>query len=386
MLHHRAWLACFVLLAGCGTSSIETGDAGDAGVAPDGPAPDGTTPADAQPPEDAEPGDSPAPDSGLPPSGWLYTVSGDTKIYVSNGASGTVWMGRGVNMDDIFLCGYNEGFWMSNPDGEGADEGMLSDLMTNWKPTFLRVSLSMDSFPPYDISWANDTSQYKTHMTNIIDAIGTHPNVYVLVTLRSDSSMVNGSNTQCAHGGDDAVCIPTNNTDAVYQAIVDSFGSKSYVLFGLSNEPGGNVASNATLSSAMSHAVGVIRAEEDKLAVPHHIVSVQGNDWTSSIGFYDSAPLPYDDVVYEYHSYPPSSSGYTMKHVPVIIGEYGPNGTDTSFASAFYADVESKQIPNLAWDLDTYNDCAPDLANVTDTLTITASAWGQVVKTYLTSH
>jgi len=378
-------LACFVLLAGCGNNSTDTSDAGDASAPQDASSPvDATTPVDSQSPQDAA-GDAPAPDSGLPPSGWLYTVSGSNKVYVSNGASGTVWMGRGVNMDDIFLCGYNEGFWMSNPDAETVDEGMLSDLMTNWKPTFLRISLSMDSFPPYDISWAANTSQYTTHMTNIIDAIGTHPNVYVLVTLRSDSSMVNGSNQECAHGGDDAVCIPTNNTDAVYQAIVDSFGSKSYVLFGLSNEPGGNAASDSTLSSAMSHAVGVIRAEENKLGVPHHVVSVQGNDWTSSIAFYDSAPLPYDNVVYEYHSYPPSSSGYTMTHIPVIIGEYGPSGTDTSFTTAFYTDVESKQIPNLAWDLDTYNDCAPDLANVTNTQTITASAWGQVVKTYLTA-
>src|SRR5882724_957422 len=39
-------------------------------------------------------------------SGWLYT-SGN-KIYVSNGSSaGTPWLGRGVNVDDLFFCGYN---------------------------------------------------------------------------------------------------------------------------------------------------------------------------------------------------------------------------------------------------------------------------------------
>ena len=222
---------------------------------------------------DADTTDSPAPasDGGLPPAGWLYTVADDNHVYLSSGSSGTVWMGRGVNMDDVFLCGYNEGFWMANPDGEQALAGMVSDLMTNWKPNFVRVSLSMDSYTPYGISWSADTSQYATYMTSFIEAIGANPDTYVLVTLRSEASMVNAQNAQCAHGGDDSVCIPTS-------------------------------------------------------------------------------------------------------------------GTDTSFTTALYADLEAKQIPNLAWDLDTYNNCAPDLANVTATTAITPSAWGQVVKSYLGSH
>ncbi len=382
-------LLAFLLLApalACGGDDSSTADGGsDAASAQDAGGPDATTP-DGGTPDGATPGDASSPDGGLPPAGWLYTLPDDSKIYVSNGSSGKVWMGRGVNMDDILLCGYNTGFWMSNPDAEQADMGMLTTLMTDWKPTFLRISLSMNSFAPFNISWKNDTSQYRTHMTNIINAAGAYPNTYVLVTLRSEASMVNGSGQKCANGGDDAVCIPTASTDDVYRAIVDTFKDKAYVLFGVSNEPGGNAASNKQLSDAMSHAVGVIRAEEDKLGVPHHLVSVQGNDWTSTIGFYDSAPLPYDDVVYEYHSYPPKKAGYTQTHIPVIIGEYGPSGSDTSFATAFYADVEAKQIPNLAWDLDTYNDCAPDLATVTHASGITASAWGKVVKTYLNAH
>jgi hypothetical protein len=66
-------------------------------------------------------------------------------------------------------------------------------------------------------------------------------------------------------------------TDATYVALVDTFGSAPNVLFGLTNEPGGDKLSNATIAAAMSHAVGTIRAEEDRLGVHHHIVSVQGN-------------------------------------------------------------------------------------------------------------
>src|SRR5579862_6037079 len=56
------------------------------------------------------PGDSTQGTDGGFPAGWLYT-KGST-IYVSNGGSGTPWMGRGVNVDDIFLCGYDNTLWM----------------------------------------------------------------------------------------------------------------------------------------------------------------------------------------------------------------------------------------------------------------------------------
>ena len=75
-----------------------------------------------------------------------------------------------------------------------------------------------------------------------------------------------------------------------------------------------------------------------------------------------------------------------MANVPVIIGEYGPLGSDTSFAAAFYADVEAKQIPNLAWSLSPYSNCSPDLTQVTHDASLTTTPWGNVVKTYLQAH
>ena len=132
----------------------------------------------------------------------------------------------------------------------------------------------------------------------------------------------------------------------------------------------------------MSHAVGVIRAEENKLGVPHHVVSVQGNSWTSDISTYAATPLPYDNVVYEVHGYPPATASYTYANIPVIIGEYG-SLTDSA---TFYADVEAKQIPNLAWDFEPYSNCSPDLLNVTTSTTLTPTAWGTTVYDYLTSH
>jgi hypothetical protein len=162
---------------------------------------------------------------------------------------------------------------------------------------------------------------------------------------------------------------------------VDSFANANFVMFGLCNEPG--TITSAKLVPVMSHAVSVIRAEEDRLKVPHHIVSVQGTGWTSDVSFYSTTPLPYDNVVYEVHGYPPAASSYTYSNIPVILGEYG----SLTNASTFYADVEAKQIPNLAWDFEPYSDCAPDLVNVTTSATnLTPTSWGTTVRSYLTSH
>jgi hypothetical protein len=316
----------------------------------------------------------PAASDGGAPAGWLFTKGNG--IYLSNGGSSTRWMGRGFNLDDIFMCGYDNNLWLST--AAANVQAVAASGIGGWKPNFVRMSLSMNSYGTA-VSWLSDPAQYKTPMTAIINGIGQNPGLYVLVTLRSDTSMT-GQDTGSGDG--EATGLPTGATDATYVALVDSFANSNFVLFGLSNEPGGGQLSDSEIASAMTHAVGVIRAEEDRLGVPHHIVSVQGNAWTSDISFYAATPLPYDNVVYEVHGYPPSTTSYTFSNIPVIIGEYG----DLPDASSFYVDVESKQIPNLAWDLDPYSDCAPDLVVVNDSTTLSVTSWGSVVQNYLLSH
>ena len=329
-------------------------------------------------------------DGGVP-AGWLYTQG--NKIYVSSGTpgSGTPWMGRGVNMDDLYLCGFDNNLQMAtqSPNAQDTLETIVSGLFASWRPTFVRISLSMNSFPTKS-SWLKDDDAYKTPMTNVIRAIGSHTGVYVLVTLRTEASMI-GQDPQnpeatavpsSAANTPDATTYP-NGTDTVYQALVDSFSSDAFVIFGVSNEPGGNVITKDALVPAMSHAVSVIRAEEDRLGVPHHLVSVQGTGYSAKIDFYSTTPLPFDNVVYEVHGYPPKPADYTFANIPVILGEYG----SLSDASAFYADVEAKQIPNLAWDFEPYSDCHPDLLTVNyDATNLTPSTWGTTVQDYLKAH
>ena len=306
------------------------------------------------------------------PAGWLYTSSG--KIYVANGSgSGTQWMGRGVNIDDLFLCGNNSG--LSNSSAETELEGIVSTLMKNWKPNFIRTSLHMDNTVG---SWGGTTSwsdaKYGPPMTNVVNYIGTtYPNTYVLVSLRSDASMKN-------EDGNDASWIPTAATNAVYAAIVDSFANDSFVMIGLTNEP--STASWSTLYSAMSGAVTAIRNEENKLGVPHHIIAVQGINYTSDISYYATTPIASDNIVYEYHGYAPNSSNYTYSGIPVIIGEFGPAdfSDNETLPASFYADVETKKIPWLAWDFEPYSDCGPDLLVVNNSSSDTSlSTWGKQV-------
>ena len=317
-------------------------------------------------------------------TGWLHTKG--NKIYRDDE---TVWMGRGANVDDVYLCGYN--YMLTESNIEQTLENIADGLITTWNANFIRVMLAMASYPTTS-TFVTSNSQYKTPMTKFIDSIGAHPNVYILVTLRSDESMIGQDQDD---GDPEATGLPSDatttpdktkfptGTDAAYTALVDAFANSSFVMFGITNEPGGNQLPNSTIQAAMSHAVDVIRAEEDKLGVPHHIVSVQGQGWTSDISFYGKKPLTQDNVVYEVHGYPPTTSSYTYANIPVILGEYG----TLSNATSFFSDLETKQISNLAFSFSPYSDCDPDLLQVNDSSTeLSPTAWGTTVKNYLTSH
>jgi hypothetical protein len=93
-------------------------------------------------------------------------------------------------------------------------------------------------------------------------------------------------------------------------------------------------------------------------------------------------------------SSPPNT--YLCPNIPVIVGEYGPQmpspgvnwdyGDPVVFdAGAFYKNVETNKIPNLAWDMEPFSDDNPDLVYVTSSTGLDASTWGAVVKTYLSN-
>ena len=114
----------------------------------------------------------------------------------------------------------------------------------------MRISLGMDSYPTVT-SWLTDPAQYKTPMTGVINAIGANAGVYVLVTLRSDASMI-GQDT--ADGDAEATGLPSDSTttpnattfptgtDATYVALVDTFANASFVALRADQRAGGRQA------------------------------------------------------------------------------------------------------------------------------------------------
>lgn len=100
-----ACAAIFAMACGGGDDSSASTSGGDGGTGSDATSSDGSSKGD---------GAGTSADGGLP-SGWLYT-SGN-KIFVSSGGgTDAQWMARGVNTDDLFLCGYNNTLAMTGPE------------------------------------------------------------------------------------------------------------------------------------------------------------------------------------------------------------------------------------------------------------------------------
>jgi hypothetical protein len=355
-----------------GPSSGATGGAGSGTIRDAGH--DGGQTADGAA-SDAAGNDAPSGGDSGAPAGWLHTTT-----HQINRADGSVWVGRGVNIDDLLFCGYNYNFQTLGSSAEADVKTVIDEAVGQWHSNFLRISLYMDSYGSV-IDWASDTNGYASAMTRIVKYVGAqYPGTYVLLSLRSDASM------DCPS---EPACVPTASTVPVYKALVDSFANDSFVLFGLSNEPA--PATTADLIAAMNLGVVAIRAEETKLGVPQHLIAVQSMGSTGS--FTATSIQPSGNILYEVHYYPGLGGGgpdYYSAYAstfPMLLGEYGDFGSsgDTSSAS-FFKDMETLQISSLAWDFDPLNDCAPDLLDINTgnaVSPVTASPWGQVVQPYL---
>jgi hypothetical protein len=334
--------------------------------------------------------------------GWLHTAPEDPHIYT---ADDEVWMGRGVNIDDIFLGGYNCNYWMGS-EAEAALLDTVAVLLETWKPNFVRVSLAMSSYyqsPECEgavlANWTDPVASnpYKASMTKVIDAL-TRGGAYVLVTVRTDETMVRsageGSSETCDCTGscDSATCVPTAETDEVYRALVDSFWENPRVMFGITNEGGGFSPDPSELRDLMSHAVDVIREQEVLRGSAEHLIAVQSTGYTATSSDYASNPLGQTNVVYEHHGYPPED--FVFSNIPIIIGEYGPTdwtGEDTSSLRGITDAFEADQVPNLAWIFEPMNGVTPPLVsgwsgNDRTEANLETTAFGDLVKSYLLAH
>jgi hypothetical protein len=250
-------------------------------------------------------------------------------------------MGRGVNLTGLDFCG-NYSTQIQN-DPVGALNARVDDAVNVWHANFIRIVMNTADL-------TNSSKPMLANMVKVVNHIGTYPNLKVLLTVYTDPSF--------DQSGGGAGGLPTAASDPVYRKLVDTFAGDSYVMFGVSNEPGAisGTFTEAMVWNAMNHAVSTIRAEEDLLGSTHHMVSVQGTWWTSFLDYYITHPITAgingDNVMYEVHGYPAAPSNYALASTrPTIMGEYGLSSSTMSNSQivTLQKDMETKQIPNMAW-------------------------------------
>ena len=301
------------------------------------------------------------------------------KILLPNGNR---FHGRGVNIfdtRDAGACGWAPPIideWIRRVDV----------LIDTWHANFFRLDLT---------SWASnqvngttvvqyqDVTQdasYLADLKKLVDHIGTKPGVYVMITLFS-------------HPSQDANELPTAATQAVYTKLAQTFLDSPQVLYGVTNEP--HDASDSTVFTAMNNAVQTYRNAE-AASGPHHIVAVQGTQsYARELAYYVTNPITAGsgvNVVYETHVYNPQADWQAMfidpsATIPVIIGEYGPDGTymkTIADAQALQAQAEQLEIPYIGWSFSSQN--GPDMLVGNDSdectkinWTITPSDWGNAI-------
>jgi len=229
--------------------------------------------------------------------------------------------------------------------------------------------------------WGDVTqdASYLADLQKIMTHIGTKPGVYVMITLFSHPSF-------------DAYELPTSATLPVYKKLSDTFKGSPHVLYGVTNEPHGTT--DAAVLAAMNTAVDAIRSMEPA-AGPHHIIAVQGTqNYSRDLTYYLTHPVTAGggiNIVYETHAYNPPNEWQSLfidpaKTLPVIIGEFGPDGTYMTLTTAkqLMPQAETIEVPYIGWSFSP--ECAPGMLksvdNVTDcgvSMALTPSDWGNAI-------
>lgn len=368
------WLACVLLVGGgCGGSSGGGTGGGDGG------------------------GDGGGGGGGIPTgTGPIHTQGAQIVL-----EDGSVWVGRGANLQDTRSCGQ----WTTesgeplqdNATGVGEVERRADALVGTWHANFIRLTL--ESRRSQD-TYVNDAN-YRGLIKQIVDHITSTKGVYVLLGIWIDPSL-------------DSNGWPTDATNSILSSLATDFHDNPQVMYGVSNEPESNFdgALDPQVWNRMNSAVGAIRDAEAALGPERHIISVQGTrDWARDVSYYATHPIAAgggSNVVYESHIYNSPSDFDTLlapsATIPMILGEFGPVNDDDAHR-ANVGDMQTlmdaasaRNVPYLAWTFHEY--CPPNLIgerpgmtwdeNSTDTdgigITLNPTDFGSRLMADLASH
>ena len=310
---------------------------------------------------------------------WLQT-SGNRLLR----SDGRAWHGRGANLHDTRSC---DACTYEAP-SVAEVERRIDELVDVWKANFIRLDLESYASSSGRVQWQTvlDDPGYLADVGTIVDYIATKPGVYVMLSIWLDPSL-------------SSMGWPQRATNLELATLAATFASAPHVLFGVCNEPQSNSdgALDAQVWTAMNDAVAAVRAVEDEVRVPHHIVAVQGTrDWGRQLDYYLTHPITAGggtNVAYETHVYDsatdfPALFETAAKTLPVIIGEFGPSqGMSEADALALQQAAEQMEIPHLAWTF--HMRCSPNL--LVDNsgggcgvgMQLQPTSWGNLVKNRL---
>ena len=253
----------------------------------------------------------------------------------------------------------------------------------DWGSNFVR--LCMESYrdrPDWGVQWQGilDDAEYLEDIVEIVEAITAKPDVYLLLSLWQDPTFTE-------------LGWPTSATIPIWEVLATRFAHNPRVIFGLSNEPQMNYdgAHDAEVWEMMNTLVQAIRDVEASQGAPEHLITVQGTrGWARWLTYYVDHPITASggsNVVYETHIYDAESDFDALidtphQTLPVIIGEFAPDGTYMQVADslALMPYARARDIPHLAWTF--HHFCRPNLlANGAGCAIeeLVPTEWGQMV-------
>jgi hypothetical protein len=315
------------------------------------------------------------------PNTGLYTSL--NHIYTLDG---NIWQGRGANLMDTRSC---NACAYQKPNVDEVKR-RIDELVDIWKADFIRLNLesygSADGRDPNNWASVLADSNYIENIKSIVRYIGTKPNVYVMVSLWVDPSINN-------------MGWPTSTTNTVWSTLVDALGDQLHVLFGVVNEPEYNFdgSQDPDVWSAMNSAVQTIRDEETLKGFSPHVIVVQGTrDWGRRLDYYITHPITAgggNNIAYETQVYNPSADFKTLfedpsNTLPVIIGQFGPNGMTEADCATMMIRADALKIPYLAWAF--HMRCPPNLLEDYSNggcgvgMALVPTSWGLLLKNHLT--
>jgi len=316
---------------------------------------------------------------GTPPSGdWLSVSAQRIRL-----PGGSPFHGRGANLHDTRGCNACA-YGAPNP---AEVKRRIDELVDVWKANFIRLDLESYAAADGRVHWQSLLADpgYLADIQGIVAHATAKPGVYVLL-----AQWVSPTFT--------ALGWPTAATNLEWARLAEVFQDEPKVLYGLVNEPQSNFdgAQDAQVWAAMDAAVRTIRDVETAAGKPHHVITVQGTRaWARNLDYYLTHPITAGggvNIAYETHVYDPPSQFAALFEtpsatLPVVIGEFGPNGMTEAETVTLMASAEARGVPYLAWTF--HMRCPPNLlvdnsgGGCGTGMALTPTSWGSRLKARL---